>query len=76
MSLVTRRLSTDETWPSYPYEYPATVVIVLGTFVVSVATVIVESPVLGITQRLFIGAMSLWVLLQSVRLYRVAGDSV
>lgn len=75
VSLVTRRLRIDDRWPTYRYEPAGTAIIVLVTFVVSVATVIIESSVLGITQRLFIGVMSLWVLLQSLRLYRVAGES-
>lgn len=67
--LVARRLGADDRWPSYRFEAIATVVIVVVTFGVFIATT--ESAIVGLTQRLFIGVMTLWVVLQSVRLYRL-----
>jgi hypothetical membrane protein len=75
VSLVTRRLGAEDRWPTYRYEPAVTPVVVLMTFVVSVSTVIIESPLLGLTQRVFIGVMSLWVAGQSRRLYRLSGES-
>lgn len=74
VSLLTRRLAGDDRWPTSPHEAAVTAAVVSGTFVLAVATVIVASPVLGLTQRLFLGVLSLWVVGQSLRLSRVAGD--
>lgn len=73
--LVSRRFDADDRWPRYPYETLWTVAVVVATFAVFIATI--ESAWLGLTQRLFVGAVSLWVAGQSYRLYRLttpAGD--
>jgi hypothetical membrane protein len=69
VGLVSRRIGADDRWPSYRYEAIATVVIVLVTFGVFISTT--ESAIVGLTQRLFIGVMTLWVVMQSLRLYRL-----
>ena len=71
ISLVSRRVVADDRWPTVHYEVAGTVGIVLVTFVVSTFAVIIESAFLGITQRLLIGVMTLWLVMQSVRLYRL-----
>lgn len=68
--LVSRRLDADDRWPRYPYETVWTAVVVVATFAVFMATI--ESAWLGLTQRLFVGAVSLWLAGQSYRLYRLA----
>lgn len=70
VGLVTRRVGADDRWPSYRYETLATIVVVLVTFVVFLSS---DSAFVGLTQRLFIGVMTAWVVLQSVRLYRLVG---
>lgn len=72
VGLVSRRIGADGRWPSYRYEPTGTVVIVLVTFVVFIFGVFSESAFVGLTQRLFIGVMTLWVAGQSIRLYRLA----
>lgn len=69
VGLVSRRISADDRWPSYRYEAIATFVIVLVTFVIFIFTT--ESAIVGLTQRLWIGVMTLWVVMQSLRLYRL-----
>jgi hypothetical protein len=69
--LVSRRLDADGRWPRFRYETLWATVVVIATFVVFIATI--ESAFLGLTQRLLIGAVSLWVAGQSYRLYRLAG---
>lgn len=71
VGLVSRRIGADDRWPSYRYEPTGTVVIVLATFVAFILSVSGESAFVGLTQRLFIGVMTLWVVVQSVRLYRL-----
>lgn len=68
VGLVSRRLGADDRWPSYRYEAIATVGIVLVTFGVFISS---GSAIVGLTQRLFIGVMTLWMVLQSARLYRL-----
>lgn len=68
--LVSRRFDADDRWPRYPYETLWTTAVVAATYVVFVATI--ESAWLGLTQRLFVGVVSLWVAGQSYRLYRLA----
>lgn len=75
VSLFTRRFGASDRWPTYQQELGATVFIVLVTFVVFMHTVFSESSFVGITQRLFIGVMTLWVVIQSIRLYRMVGES-
>lgn len=75
ISLISRRIGTDDRWPSYPYELTWTVVVVLVTFVVFMYSVFTESAYVGFTQRVFIGVMTLWVMVQSYRLYRLGGAS-
>lgn len=75
VSLVTRRFSATDRWPTYRYELVGTVLIVFVTFVIFMFTVFGESSIIGITQRMFIGVMSLWVVMQSFRLYRLVGES-
>lgn len=70
VGLVSRRIATDARWPSYRYESIATVVIVLITFIIFMIS---DLALMGLTQRLFIGVMTLWVVLQSLRLYRLSG---
>lgn len=69
--LVSRRLDADGRWPRLRFETIWTTVVVVVTFVVFIVTI--ESAYLGVTQRLFIGGVSLWVAGQSYRLYRLAG---
>lgn len=68
VGLVSRRIGADTQWPSYRYEPGGTVVIVIVTFLVFIFS---GSAFVGLTQRLFIGVMTLWVVVQSVRLYRL-----
>lgn len=75
ISLLTRRIRADDRWPSYRYELGVTVVVVLVTFVVFMAGVAGDSTYVGLTQRLFVGAMTVWIVVQAYRLYRLAGDS-
>lgn len=75
VSLATRRIRNDDRWPSYPYELLWTVSVLLVTFVVFMYSVFTESAVVGFTQRAFIGVLSLWVVMQSYRLYRILGPS-
>lgn len=69
--LVSRRLDVDDRWPRYRLETGWTAAVAVGTFVVFIATI--DSAYVGLTQRLFVGAVSLWVAGQSYRLYRLAG---
>lgn len=69
VGLVTRRLHADERWPTYRYESIMDFAIVLLTWAVFIFSY--QSAWEGLTQRLYIGALSLWVVLQSVRLYRL-----
>lgn len=71
VSLVSRRIRDDDRWPSYPSELLWTVSVVLVTFVVFMYSVFTESALVGFTQRVFVGVLSLWVILQSSRLYRI-----
>lgn len=73
VALVTRRIGTDDRWPAYRSELTLTVAVVLVSFVVFMGSVFSESAYVGLTQRLFIGVMSLWVMGQSYRLYRQVG---
>lgn len=73
VGLISRRIGIDDRWPSYRYELVWTVVIVFVTFVVFMSSVFSESAYVGLTQRVFIGVMTLWVVLQSYRLYRLSG---
>lgn len=75
VALLTRRLGTDDRWPSYRSELVVTVAVVLVTFVGFMGSVFTDSAYVGLTQRLFIGVMSLWVMGQSYRLYRQVGSS-
>lgn len=75
VSLVSRRIRNDDRWPSYPYEWLWTVAVVLVTFVVFMYSVFTESEVVGFTQRVFVGVLSLWVVMQSYRLYRILGTT-
>lgn len=70
IGLVSRRIGADSRWPSYRFEPIGTVVIVLVTFVVFIFSVFSSSAFVGLTQRLFIGVMTLWIVVQSLRLYR------
>lgn len=69
VGLVSRRLGADDRWPTYRFEVIVTVGIVLVSFGVFILTT--ESAFVGLTQRLFIGVMTVWLVLQSVRLYRL-----
>lgn len=71
IGLVSRRIGADDRWPFYRYELTGTLVVVLVTFVVFMSSVFSESAFVGLTQRLFIGVMTLWVVMQSLRLYRL-----
>lgn len=75
-SLLTRRTGMDDRWPSYPRELLWTVLIVVVTFVAFMYSLATDSAVVGLTQRGFIGVLSLWVVLQSYRLYGVGGSAV
>jgi hypothetical membrane protein len=68
--LVSRRLDADDGWPRYRLETVWTAVVAVGTFAVFIATI--DSPYVGLTQRLFVGTVSLWVAGQTYRLYRLA----
>ena len=68
--LVSRRTGADDRWPSYRYEALGTALVVVGTFVVFIQS---GEAVVGLYQRLFIGVVTAWVILQSSRLYRLAG---
>lgn len=72
VGLVTRRLAGDERWPSIRYETSGTVVMVLVTYTVFIVS---EAAVVGLTQRLFIGVITLWVVLLAYRRYRLFGPS-
>lgn len=72
VSLLSRRFAADDRWPTVRYEAIGTVLVVFVSFVVAVGNVIVETSVIGITQRLFLGVLTLWVVGQSIRLYRLA----
>lgn len=71
IGLVSRRLDADDRWPRYRFETPVTVALVLATFFAFAATI--ETAWAGASQRLFVGVVSLWVVAQSYRLYRLAG---
>lgn len=71
IALVSRRIRVDDQWPSARYEWVATVGVILLTFVAFIGTVLTGSAFVGLTQRLFIGAMTLWVVVQSFRLSRL-----
>lgn len=73
VGLLTRRFGSDRRWPTYRYELFGTLLVVLVTFAVFMYTVASDSAVIGITQRLFLGVMTLWVVVQSFRLYRLSG---
>lgn len=75
VSLISRRIGIDERWPSYPYELTWTVVVVHATFVVFMYSIFTESGFVGVTQRVFIGVMTLWVVIQSYRLYRLGASA-
>lgn len=66
----------DDRWPTYPRELPWTVVIVVVTFVAFMYSLATDSAVVGLTQRGFLGALSLWVVLQSSRLYGLGRSAV
>lgn len=70
IGLVSRRIGADSQWPSYRFEPIGTFVIVFVTFVVFISSVFSSSAFVGLTQRLFIGVMTLWLEVQSLRLYR------
>lgn len=72
VGVVTRRLHADERWPTYRYESIMDFAIVLFAWIVFMFSY--ESAWDGLTQRLYIGALSLWIVLQSVRLYRIVGE--
>jgi hypothetical membrane protein len=71
VGLVSRRLDADDRWPRFRFETPVTVAVVLATFVGFAVTI--DAAWVGLTQRLMVGAVSLWVVVQSARLYRLAG---
>lgn len=75
VSLISRRSGGDDRWPSYRYEPIWTVVVVLVTFVGFMVSVVDESAVVGLTQRVFIGVLTLWLVMQSYRLYRLSAAS-
>lgn len=68
IALVSRRTSVDDRWPSYRFEAIGTVVIVVGTFVIFIQS---GEALVGLYQRLFIGVVTAWVVMQSYRLYRL-----
>lgn len=70
VGLVSRRLDADARWPRFRFETPVTVAIVLATFIAFGITI--DAAWVGATQRLMVGAVSLWVVGQSLRLYRLA----
>ena len=71
IALLTRRFSAADGWPTRRYETAATVAVVVATFALFMATI--DGPLLGLTQRLFVGAFTAWVAGQSLRLYRLSG---
>lgn len=76
VGLVSRRIDANDQWPSYRNEPIWTVFIVLVTFIVFIFSVNSESPFLGLTQRLFIGVITLWIVVQAYRLYRLEEAAV
>lgn len=76
VGLVSRRIDANDQWPSYRYEPIWTVFIVLVTFIVFIFSVNSESPFLGLTQRLFTGVITLWIVVQAYRLYRLEEAAV
>lgn len=75
IGLISRRIGTDDRWPSYRHEARRTVAIVLATFIVFMFGVSSDSAFVGLTQRLFIGVVTLWLVVQSYRLYLLADAS-
>lgn len=73
VGLISRRIVTDDRWPSYRYELIGTIVIVSVTFAGFMLSIFRDSAFVGLTQRLFIGVMTLWLVMQSYRLYRLVG---
>lgn len=74
VSLTSSLTRSDDRWPSYRFELMATIAIVSVTFVVFMYSIFGDYGFVGLTQRVFIGAMSLWIVLQSYRLYRLVGS--
>lgn len=75
VGLITRRIEIDDRWPSHRYELIGTVVVVLATFVVFMLSIFSDWAYVGLTQRLFIGVLTSWIVLQSYRLYRLVEAS-
>lgn len=71
ISLLSRQLDRDERWARHRFTTIGTIVVVVGSFVVFIATT--ESLWVGLTQRLFILVMTGWVAYHSFRLYQLAG---
>lgn len=75
VGLVSRRTGGDDRWPSYRYEPIVTLVVVVVTFAGFMVSVVGDSAVVGVTQRVFIGVLTLWLVMQSYRLYRLSEAS-
>lgn len=69
ISLLSRQLDRDERWDRHRFATAGTIVVLVGSFVVFIATV--ESPWVGLTQRLFVGVVTVWVAYHSFRLYQL-----
>lgn len=76
ITVIGRRFGRADQWPTMRFESIVVPVIVLLTFVVFMYSVTSEWAVIGLTQRAFIGVISLWLVVQASRLHRVAMDPV
>lgn len=73
VALLSRRVARDDRWPTYPYEVTWIVVVVFVTFAAFMGSIFTDSAFVGFTQRAFVGVLTVWVAMQSYRLYRLLG---